>query len=173
MRWKAHEISRLKMILETEQGHSLHSMAKLAQQKLKNRSVLSISHKLRELVSKQELQVDNVEIDGVTYPATVLSGYVHVKIDESGYQLLHHYIWKQKNGDIPRGYHIHHIDNNRANNDLNNLMLLTAEDHQRLHHASKPAESAIFFWYMQDKNLWEDYLVYREAIIEVFPFPED
>lgn len=43
-------------------------------------------------------------------------------------------IWKEHNNQkIPAGYHIHHIDGNRENNDPVNLMCLSAEDHHQLH----------------------------------------
>lgn len=43
-------------------------------------------------------------------------------------------IWeKYNNQKIPVGYHIHHIDGNRENNDPTNLMCLSAEDHHKLH----------------------------------------
>jgi recombination protein RecA len=34
---------------------------------------------------------------------------------------------------IPNNYHIHHIDENQLNNDLNNLMLITPSEHGKLH----------------------------------------
>ena len=33
---------------------------------------------------------------------------------------LHRAIWKSYNGEIPKGYHIHHKDHNKENNDNNN-----------------------------------------------------
>lgn len=39
--------------------------------------------------------------------------------------LAHTFIWRAFNGDIPKGYEVDHIDNDRTNNKLNNLQLLT------------------------------------------------
>lgn len=39
--------------------------------------------------------------------------------------VVHRVIWKAFNGEIPEGYEIDHIDNNRQNNQLSNLQLLT------------------------------------------------
>jgi hypothetical protein len=46
--------------------------------------------------------------------------------------LMHRYVWENHNGKIPMGYDIHHIDNNKANNDINNLMCLPKSEHTRL-----------------------------------------
>ena len=46
---------------------------------------------------------------------------------------LHRYIWEKHNGPIPSGYNVHHKDRNTDNNDISNLMLISASDHQKLH----------------------------------------
>ena len=35
---------------------------------------------------------------------------------------LHREVWREAHGDIPEGYEVHHIDANRANNQLENLV---------------------------------------------------
>lgn len=47
--------------------------------------------------------------------------------------LLHVYVWEQENGSKPLGHDVHHIDHNKANFELSNLMLVTQSQHQRLH----------------------------------------
>jgi len=47
-------------------------------------------------------------------------------------------IWESYNGPIPKdefgkSFQIHHLDGNRYNNDISNLMCLSAEDHIALH----------------------------------------
>jgi hypothetical protein len=47
-------------------------------------------------------------------------------------------IWEKNYGPIPqdefgRPYEIHHIDGNRKNNDLSNLMCVSIEDHYKIH----------------------------------------
>lgn len=42
---------------------------------------------------------------------------------------LHVTVWKYHNGDVPKGFHVHHIDENRANNQIENLRLLPAAIH--------------------------------------------
>jgi len=43
------------------------------------------------------------------------------------------FVWVQKNGEIPDGYEVHHIDDNPHNDNINNLQLLTEEEHKALH----------------------------------------
>ena len=56
---------------------------------------------------------------------------------KSGVGRLHEELWKDANGPIPSGHHIHHKDGNPLNNDLNNLQCLTAAAHQELHGAQR------------------------------------
>lgn len=62
--------------------------------------------------------------------------------DQRGYWLgqvngkckrLHVYVWEKHNGPIPKGYHIHHIDHNTNNNEIDNLQLMTMSEHLSLH----------------------------------------
>lgn len=48
---------------------------------------------------------------------------------------LHRYVWEYFNGAIPKGYHIHHIDGNKANNDISNLAMMNEREHEQLHGA--------------------------------------
>ena len=67
------------------------------------------------------------------------NGYKFTKDDKTGYYLssaidgkryrLHRYIWEYYNGEIPKGYHVHHKDHNKNNNEINNLELLTKKEH--------------------------------------------
>lgn len=49
---------------------------------------------------------------------------------------LHRDVWIYHNGDIPQGYHIHHIDQDRAHNSIENLQLVLGSDHLRKHMSS-------------------------------------
>lgn len=46
---------------------------------------------------------------------------------------LHREVWEYHNGEIPKGYDIHHINGDRSDNDITNLQLLTRSEHQRAH----------------------------------------
>ena len=43
--------------------------------------------------------------------------------------LMHRYVWEFHNGKIPDGYDVHHIDENKANNSIENLECLPKYEH--------------------------------------------
>ena len=45
----------------------------------------------------------------------------------------HVLVWEKAHGPIPPGYQVHHKDENKLNNDLDNLELLDPLTHKRLH----------------------------------------
>lgn len=47
--------------------------------------------------------------------------------------LMHRYVWTWYNGNIPKGYEIHHIDFDRSNNNISNLQLVSRSEHRRIH----------------------------------------
>lgn len=70
------------------------------------------------------------------------NGLRFCKDEKTGYYLnstirkrLHRYVWEQEVGEIPKGCHIHHIDGDKSNNSINNLTIITASGHARLHGA--------------------------------------
>ena len=65
-----------------------------------------------------------------------------VYLDSKGYKLiylsgkdikLHVYVWERVNGPKPEGHEIHHIDEDKGNYELSNLLSLSHSDHQRVH----------------------------------------
>ena len=47
---------------------------------------------------------------------------------------LHKAVWEYYNKkEVPKGYHIHHIDFNCLNNDISNLVCMEAKEHLSLH----------------------------------------
>lgn len=46
---------------------------------------------------------------------------------------LHKAIYLEAYGEIPNGYQIHHLDNNKFNNRANNLVALTVGEHEKIH----------------------------------------
>lgn len=50
---------------------------------------------------------------------------------------LHRVVWEYHNGPIPKGSHVHHKDEDRSNNQIENLMLMDGGEHLSVH-MSKP-----------------------------------
>lgn len=53
--------------------------------------------------------------------------YKGKRIDE------HRLVWTKSNGEIPKGYVIHHINGNKKDNRLENLEMMTYDEHNKLH----------------------------------------
>ena len=65
---------------------------------------------------------------GYIKPYLRKDGYLQMLVAEDGKhnsEYIHRFIWQAFNGEIPDGLTIDHIDNNPANNRLDNLQLLT------------------------------------------------
>lgn len=45
----------------------------------------------------------------------------------------HDIVWEEHNGPIPEGYEVHHRDENKRHNKIENLELLTSLEHKRIH----------------------------------------
>lgn len=61
--------------------------------------------------------------------------YLHKRIGgrKGPMRLAHHIIWEEAYGPIPDACQIHHIDNDKQNNHLDNLLCLSVSEHQRMH----------------------------------------
>jgi hypothetical protein len=51
--------------------------------------------------------------------------------DRKGTHLLHRYVWETERGAIPDSWDIHHIDEDKTNNKINNLECLPKAEHTR------------------------------------------
>lgn len=75
------------------------------------------------------------------------NGLKFTRDEKTGYYLnstnnirMHRYVWEYYNGKIPEGYHIHHIDGQKDNNKIDNLIMIRAEEHAKLHGESLTEE---------------------------------
>ena len=75
-----------------------------------------------------------IEYDGLKFCRDDKTGYY---LNSTIRKRLHRYVWEKERGEIPKGYHIHHVDKNKANNDISNLALISASDHEKLHGAEE------------------------------------
>ena len=46
---------------------------------------------------------------------------------------LHVFVWRTHNGEIPDGFHVHHVDEDKGNNEIENLECIPRESHLSLH----------------------------------------
>jgi len=53
------------------------------------------------------------------------------------------FVWIQHNGLIPKGYLIHHIDENTLNDKINNLALVTRKAHFEIHKIGEKGRAAL------------------------------
>lgn len=69
------------------------------------------------------------------------------KDETTGYYLnstvkkrLHVYVWEYYNGDIPKGYEVHHKNRDKATTNINDLELLPKSEHMKKHWQEKTEE---------------------------------
>ena len=55
---------------------------------------------------------------------------------------MHIYVWQKHNGEIPDGFHVHHKDGDKTNNDISNLELLPKFEHLSTHSKAVPVDKA-------------------------------
>jgi len=53
--------------------------------------------------------------------------------------LLHREIYRDHHGSIPDGFHVHHVDHDARNNNVDNLQALSPSDHAKAHASSDGA----------------------------------
>jgi hypothetical protein len=80
------------------------------------------------------LEKETIEYNGKTYYRYPKSNRRTDKVYfKKITKYLHREIWQDHNGKIPIGYHVHHIDGDTANNNIDNLCLLSAKEHHEKH----------------------------------------
>ncbi len=88
--------------------------------------------------------VDRVEFNGKLYRRYPDSDRKHLQRYYSrsgGRGFLHRDVWAFHNGAIPKGWVVHHIDEDHLNNDVANLECMPREKHANHRHAKQQAHS--------------------------------
>jgi len=47
---------------------------------------------------------------------------------------IHRVIWMQQQGEIPKGFMVHHLNGDKKDNRVENLICVSRKDHAKLHH---------------------------------------
>lgn len=83
------------------------------------------------------------------------NGRKYTRDEKTGYYLnsthrerIHRAVWEYYNGPIPDGYAIHHIDEDKSNNSIENLQLISKSAHATLHGKERAAVS--YEWMCQN-----------------------
>ena len=72
--------------------------------------------------------------NGVRYHLERKSGYYLHSASKGNENIrLHRAVYEYYNGKIPKGYQIHHIDHDKSNNDISNLIMLSKKEHLDRH----------------------------------------
>lgn len=72
------------------------------------------------------------EFNGIKFYQTKSNDYFRHIVGRTSI-LMHRYVWEFYNGTLPTGYEVHHIDFNRANNDISNLQAVSKGEHRKIH----------------------------------------
>ena len=75
--------------------------------------------------------------DGLKFTRDEKTGYY---LNSTIRERLHRYIWKHCKGEIPKGFHVHHKDRDKSNNDIKNLILVAPKKHTREHGKERAGE---------------------------------
>lgn len=71
------------------------------------------------------------------------NGYERQRIDGK-VQYVHRIVWEREHGPIPDGYHVHHKNEVRHDNRLENLELVDGRRHNRDHTRERHADGRLF-----------------------------
>ncbi|MGL5904871.1 MAG: HNH endonuclease signature motif containing protein, partial [Cetobacterium sp.] len=63
--------------------------------------------------------------------------YLCGKYFQNDGERLHRTVYAYHKGPIPKGFAVHHIDEDRSNNNISNLMLMRSGEHTSHHHHGK------------------------------------
>jgi len=111
------------MYEEYQKGFSLSEVGKMFG--VTRQSVFS-GFKRRKYKMRTKTQLPYQFFDGKKF---TLRNHGYYALTVGKRDLMHRYVWEHHNSKIKKNYDIHHIDHNRANNNINNLELYSKAEH--------------------------------------------
>lgn len=86
-------------------------------------------------IQKEIREIIFIEYDGLRFYPDKKGYWINGKTIKNKRKLtrLHIYVYEKYFGKIPNGYHVHHIDMDKNNNDISNLQLMLETEHLKLH----------------------------------------
>lgn len=87
------------------------------------------------VVSRVKKTLPFVMYDGIKWTISKSIGYYRNtdRTSRGECLLLHRYKYEKENGAIPSDWDVHHIDENKLNNNIANLQAMSKADHTKLH----------------------------------------
>ena len=77
--------------------------------------------------------------------------YKYIRVAKGKWELLHRYIWKQHNGEIPKGMLVVFKDGNQMNCSIDNLELITRKENMQRNRNYKKAKKSLAETWKRDK----------------------
>jgi hypothetical protein len=112
---------------------------------------------------KQYKLGDYIEFEGKKRKIGITShGYLFFYEAINKKKHLHIYFWEQANGKHPgKGWHIHHKDENKFNNEISNLELLKLGEHVSKH---KNKGGCVYFHKHENKWVFQFYKIKNKTV---------
>jgi hypothetical protein len=111
-----------------QEGLSLSQVGRIF--KVSRQSVYDRFARAKKEMRKKK-RLSTITFNGVTYSKSSKGGYY--RRTDGNRNLMHRDVWEYYNETIPYDHDIHHINEDRTDNRIENLMRLSKSDHTKLH----------------------------------------
>ena len=99
------------------------------------------------------IKIGNDGLPTQTFNGKEYKLYPREKYFSRGCKRMHSVVWEQSNGKVPKGFHIHHKDENTWNNSIDNLECIEGKEHLSEHGRKRFQENPEFAKEFQSKGI--------------------